>query len=242
MPIGKATGRVVALWCALILLLAAQLAVSHALKPYRPAISEMPQPPNRMALKAMAFGDDQFLFRAESSWLQDVGDGGGRVRPLRDYDYDRVANWLRAVDQLDRHSSVVFAVGSTYFGALSDPVAGPPRVKILATYFKEAGLADIADRWSWLVWSAVKIQHFVKDRDMAHEMGDTLLTLRRSEQAPYWLPLLAGPLYRAAGEGDLAASVDLDPAMIALRQRATADLNTRLRAMKAQGIAVDEPE
>lgn len=216
------------LWAAILLLLGAQVLVSHHLKPLRPAIEEMPYPPSPLALKALALGDDQFLFRAEVSWLQGVGDGGGRLKPLRDYDYDRVVDWLRIVDGLDPQSRSLFEIGARYFGAISDPATAPLKLKPLAAYFLQVGMSDPAHRWPWLVWAAVKAQHTIHDPELAHQAADDLLSLRGAADSPYWLPLLAMPLFRVAGDPDRAAALAADPDMIRLRRRAFAELNGRL--------------
>jgi len=219
------------LWAAILLLFGGQVLVSQHLKPFRPAIEEMPYPPNPLALKALGLGDDQFLFRAEVSWLQGVGDGGGRLKPLKDYDYDRVIEWLRVIDGLDPQSRSLFEVGARYFGAISDPGSAPLKLKALATYFLEVGMSDPAQRWPWLVWAAVKAQHTIGDKELARRAADQLMSLRGAAGAPYWLPLLAPPLYRAAGDSDRAALVMADPDMIRLRQRAFTELNGRLSQM-----------
>jgi len=223
------------LWAAILVLLGGQVLVSHHLKPLRAAIDEMPYPPSRLALKAMALGDDQFLFRTEVSWLQEVGDGGGRLRPLKDYDYNRVIEWLRVVDDLDPRSQSVFELGAHYFGAISDPATAPAQLKVLAAYFMQVGMTDPANRWPWLVWAAIKAQRMIHDPDLARQMADQLLSLRGTEGVPFWLPLLAPPLYRTAGDRDRAAVLLADPDIIQRRQRAFAELNERLLPLEGLG-------
>ena len=82
--------RISPIWLALGALLAAQIWFFEQTAGLRPAIEDMPPPPTETALKAIAFGDKEFLFRHLGRWLQGVGDGGGRLHPLRDFDYDDV--------------------------------------------------------------------------------------------------------------------------------------------------------
>lgn len=217
------------IWAVLILALLMQLAMNGYLRPFRPATDEMPYPPSPIAMKAFALGDDQFLFRALVSWLQDFGDGGGRLRPLGQYDYRRVVDWLQAADRLDPESNAVFSLGSTYFGAISDPTGAQPRLKLLTEYFKQAGLADIAHRGAWLVWAAIKIQHNVGDPVLAKQTADELLNLNLEANSPYyWLPLMAAPLYRSAGDKETAAALDRREDLVRLRLRAFKELNSSL--------------
>ena len=200
-----------------LLLLAAQILLGWHLRPYRPAIEQMPIPPSPLALKVLALGDDEFLYRAEVSWLQEVGDGGGRVKPLKEFDYQRVAGWLAAVDTLDPRSDAVFQLGSTYFGAISDPGSAPLKLPPLIEYFASGAMVDPSLRWHWLVWSAIKVQHVVKSQPLADALAEDLLSLRQNEAVPAWLPLLAAPMLRSAGEAERAAALDADPDMIARR-------------------------
>jgi len=226
--------RTALIWGVLCAALLAQLAVNGLLRPLRPAIDEMPYPPSALALKALALGDDQFLFRLLAGWLQDFGDGGGRMRPLGEYDYHRVVDWLRITDSLDSESNAVFTLGTTYFGAISDPVRAPAQLKILTEYFKEAGLADPARRSPWLVWAAIKIQHNVGDPVLARQTAEEMLGLQSDARAPYWLPLLAAPLYRTAGDRETAAALDRREDLVALRRKAFQELNLRLYGEAAQ--------
>ncbi len=221
----------VLLWGALLLLVLVQIGSNLALRPLRPAIEEMPYPLSPLAMRALALGDDQFLFRTEISWLQSVGDGGGRVRPLKDYDYGRIIDWMRLIDGLDLNSQSIYALGSNYFGAILDPVAGPPKIKLVAQYFVEAGVADPARRWPWLVWAAVKIQRTVKDPDLARNTADSISTLPQSADIPDWIPLLEMPLYRVAGEKEKAAALAASPDMIARRRRVASNFKTRMHEL-----------
>ncbi|HIJ63611.1 MAG TPA: hypothetical protein HPQ04_13030, partial [Rhodospirillaceae bacterium] len=136
-------------------MLAAQLAFAHQVRGLRAAIEEMPYPLSDRALKFLAFGDDQFLFRGIARWLQDVGDGGGRLRPLRDYDYGRVVGWLEILDRLDGESDYGYSLAAHYFGAVTED----KKVKIIAEYLRGAAMARPARRWPWLVWAATHVRH-----------------------------------------------------------------------------------
>ncbi len=233
-PEWRASGlprRVPLVWIPLIALLLAQIGFSALVRPLRPAIEEMPFPLGDLGLKAVALGDDQFLFRYLARWLQDVGDGGGRVRPLVDYDYDRVVGWLRTLDHLDDRSDYSYLLAARYFGAVMDPISGPPRVRKIVEYFRQVGLADPGRHWPWLVWAATKTHRVVKDKALSSGIADDLAALRDNPDVPSWLPLLASPLYRFAGNVKAADMLDQDPRLIDIRRRDRRGLD------KMQGIS-----
>jgi hypothetical protein len=215
-------------WLILFAALTMQIGTARWLRPLRPGIEEMPYPLGDQGLKGLSLGDDQFLFRALARWLQDVGDGGGRVRPLRDYDYDRVVGWLKALDGLDPRSEYLYWLGSHYFGAITDPGKGPEKVAKVVDYFRTAALADPEHRWSWLVWAAVKAHHTVKDKALMAKVAADLVSLKGRSDIPAWLPLLAIPLYRAAGDGAAAKALEDDPMLRDIRSQDWRDFQQRL--------------
>lgn len=221
-------GRHPMLWAVLVVLLAVQIGYAHSVGPLRPAIEEMPFPLSDPGLKGLALGDDQFLFRVLARWLQDVGDGGGRVRPLRDYDYDRVVGWLKGLDRLDDRSDYSVILAARYFGSVMDPDLGPPRVRKIALYFRERALADPARRWPELVWAAERARRVVKDRQLSEMIAGDLIALRGNSQVPAWLPLLASPLYRFAGNIPAAEAIDTDPDLLNLQHEAVRELLKKL--------------
>jgi hypothetical protein len=220
-----------AVWIVLVAFLAAQLAFSQVVRPLRPAIEEMPFPLSDFSMKALAFGDDQFLFRYLARWLQDVGDGGGRVRPLKDYDYDRVVDWLKLIDSLDDRSDYSFLLAARYFGALMEPISGPSRVRKIVLYFRERALADPARRWPGLVWAAGRVSRVVKDRELSRLIATDLVNLRDNPQVPYWLPLLASALYRFAGDFKTADALDADPKLSLQRREAIRELKEQVNRL-----------
>ncbi len=212
------------IWIFLALFLSGQVLFARIVAPLRSSIEEMPPPLGPVAMKALAFGDEEFLFRATARWLQDVGDGGGRIRPLRDYDYDRVVGWLRALDGIDNRSDYIYELAAHYFGAIGDPSGAPTRVGKIVDYFCTAALAQPERRWPWMVWAAEKTRTVVKDPVLAGRMARDLMSLHGNPAVPPWLPLLAPPLYRIAGDEFAARSVEMLPDIMELKQKLSEEL------------------
>ena len=64
----------------------------------------VPPAPSSQVAKALALGDGEFLYRAMSFVLQNMGDEGGVVTPLKDYDYQRLGQWFRLLDKFNPKS------------------------------------------------------------------------------------------------------------------------------------------
>lgn len=212
------------LWGLLLLFLLVQLAFSRHVAPLREAIDEMPYPLTPTALKALAFGDDQFLFRALGLWLQDVGDGGGRLRPLRDYDYDRVVGWLQALDGLDDRAEYAHVLAARYFGAVTEP----SRVAKIAEYFGHLSAADPPRYWPWLLWAAGKVRRLSGETDLAARLAHDIVSLRSTPDVPDWLPLVAIPLFRVAGDEAAARALESDHTLQDIRRKEVEQLKRAL--------------
>ncbi len=187
------------LWLAILSLLLVQSWYDSRIRDLRPAIEEMPAVPSPLTLKAMAFGDEEFLFRHLGRWLQGVGDGGGRMRRLKEFDYDRVVDWLRALDGINAdHAEYTHELAARYFGEV-DIDRG--RVRKIVDYLRTMSLRDPEREWPWLVWAAGKAQHPIADpaliKAIAHDLQSPEL---RSPRVPPWVRVLPAHLYHVAGD------------------------------------------
>ena len=233
------------LWTLILLFVATQIAFSFNTRPLRAAIDEMPPPPTDRALKAMAFGDDEFLFRHLGRWLEYVGDGGGRVRPLREYDYDRVVGWLETLDKYDQdRSDYIHTLAAQYFGQV---YIDPNRVRMILAYLRQAGLKDPVHNWKWLIWSAHTANKPLKDKALLAAIAKDLQSPELKNPAvPAWVRLLPIRLYVRAGDeaGARDALAKADPADIAavaaqIRQIRQMESDARRRATKSEPIPDD---
>jgi len=176
-------------------------------------------------MKALAFGDQQFLFRHLGLWLQGVGDGGGRIRPLREYDYTRVVSWLQSLDGLDPRSDYVPALAAHYFGAI---MVDPGKVKVIVQYLVERAQSDLARGWPWLVWAAEKSMHVIKEKPLCSALAARFYGFRDSTEVPQVLAMFATPLYRCAEDKFMMLALQADPKMRALRQHAAEEMGALL--------------
>lgn len=230
------------LWGLLMLLVAAQVWLAVGSRHLRSAIEEMPPPPSAQALRAMALGDTEFLYRHLGRWLEYVGDGGGRVRPLREYDYDRVVGWLEVVDDLDaRRSDYIHVLAAQYFGQVS---IDPTRVRKIVDYLRGVALADPVKNWRWLVWASHQARKPINDpalmKAIAHDFQSPEL---KDPSVPAWVRAMPIRLYRDAGdEADSRdAAQNLSPKDRAEIQAARDALLERIRKGLELGV-VPEPQ
>lgn len=193
------------LWLPMALLLALQIWFSASSEHLRPAIEQMPPPPTETSLKALAFGDREFLYRYLGRWLQGVGDGGGRLLPLRDMNYDYVTGWLGALDALDdNRSEFVRSVGAYYFALVA---ISPDRIGKVYDYILANALRDPQREWRWLLWNARIARFPLNDRARVVDLARRIAAMPRRDGVPAWIKLVAVRLYQFAGDEAAARSV-----------------------------------
>lgn len=154
----------------LVAMVAAQAALSLALRPAKPQWEVLPPVPTRQSLSARAFGDDQFLYRALVLALQNFGDTGGRVTALKDYDMTQVVGWLAALDTLDRRAHHHIGLAVRYFGQTQDRSQLP----ILIDYIRRHVAADPERKQWWLTGAIMLADKRLDDRELALSLAEQM--------------------------------------------------------------------
>ncbi|MBF0560458.1 MAG: hypothetical protein HQL37_00305 [Alphaproteobacteria bacterium] len=166
-----------------------------------PQLSLLDEPPSREMAAVASLGDLQYYFRSAMLDLQEAGDTGGRMTPLKDYDYVRVGRWLRFVNSLDRRSEHPAALAAGYFGATQNPAMLPPIVDFLADY----GEQDPSRNWIWMVKSFDLAKHRMKDLSLALTVAERLSAISATHtDIPDWPQIL--PAYTLFEMGRRAES------------------------------------
>ncbi len=179
---------------ALILAALAQFALSHEIRGLQPSADVIPPAPSADAVKARAFGDDQFLYRQLAHDLQNFGDTGGRVTTMRDYDPDRVLAWLGVLDGLDSDAAYHLFLTVRYFAQTPDPAA----LRRLIEYVKDR-VAQNPERHA--IWAADAIyiaQARLRDLGLAMEIG-AVLDRGNPSNVPLIVRQLPAYLYERGG-------------------------------------------
>jgi hypothetical protein len=149
-----------------------QATLSWAIRDVRPTLGILPDLPQQQAADALAFGDQQFLYRYLALTLQNAGDNGGRVTPLKNYDYAKVVAWLRLLDGLDHNSHWVIAMANGYFGQTQTIEDVEPIVR-----FMQENVAYRPElKWPWLVNAIHLSRHRLKNDWLALDAARQLAT------------------------------------------------------------------
>lgn len=191
------------------LLLVTALLICHAvlawgLRHQRPAQEILPPVPSPLTAKAMAFGDDQFLYRAFALQLQNAGDTGGRTTPLRDYDMEHVVGWLDALQALDARAHFHTALAVRYFANTPEDDG----VRRLIEFVRRD--VDMAPdrKWPWYPEAVAMARHRLKDMGFALELSRKMRDYGKYLPVGYIWTLQIEPILLAdLGRADEAAAV-----------------------------------
>lgn len=207
-----------------VALVAAQVAVFALGRGVAPGGETVPGPaPTPEAARALALGDDQFLYRVFALRLTTAGDWGGRVVPLKAMDYDAVVAWLRATEALDPLSDFMPALAVHYFGQSQEPA----QVAQVVGFLRGHGLHDPDRKWRWLAQAVFLARHRAHDLPLALDLARELAALP-AQDMPVWARQMPAFVLDAMGEKEaadlvmraiLATEPDLSPAEAAYMTR-----------------------
>ncbi len=165
-----------------------------------------PAPAPRVAL-ALALGDRQFLYRASAFALQNMGDEGGRVTPLRNYDYRRLGGWFQLLDAFDAESQYLPVLVGYYFGLTPNT----EDLRIVISYLARIAVRDPERNWRWLMHAVYLARHRVKDTRLALDLAYRAAALD-APGIPLWTKQM--PALVLAEIGETEAARDLFEALL----------------------------
>jgi hypothetical protein len=158
-----------------------QVAFAWSIRTLDPKRDYLAPPPSAATEAALAFGDPQFLFRIFALDVQNAGDTGGRVVPVKNYDFDRVIGWLEALTRLDPRSDFPIGMAGGYFGLSQDVKDVAPIVRFMMRN------VDASPRTRWkLLYDAIYLaRHRLKDDDLGLEAARQMASYDFDEVDPW---------------------------------------------------------
>ncbi len=182
----------------------------------------LPPPPTATESAALAFGDSQFLYRVFALEVQNAGDTGGRIVPIKNYNFERVIGWLEALVALDPRSDFAAGMANGFFGLSQDVSDVDPVVHFMMRYVA----ADPPRRWRWLYGAIYLARHRLRSDALALEAARQLASYDFDGIEP-WATLM--PAFILEDERDYAGA-------IAVAQETMRKFGSRLEGRDAQWI------
>ncbi len=162
--------------------------------------SGVPPVPTRRGAVMMTLGDPEFSYRLLALALQNLGDVGRDVTPLKDYNYQRLGEWFALLHALDPASDHVPMIAAYYFGG----TRVPKDAAVVVDYLGRVGAIPVGTKWRWLAHAAYMAQHRVHDLQRALALAYQLAKMPNSAEMPQWARQM--PAFVLAKRGDKDAA------------------------------------
>lgn len=164
----------------------------------------VPPVPTHNGAIMMGLGDPELSFRLGAITLQNLGDGGGRVTPMRDYDYKALGEWFFLLNSLDPASDHVPMLAAYYFGG----TRVPSDVAVVVDYLSQVGLNPAGVKWRWLVHASFLARHRLHDTDRALDIAYKLSKMRLADDVmPLWARQMPAFLLTEKGDREAARQI-----------------------------------
>jgi len=180
---------------ALIIVLSANFMFWLSLRDVQAQWGNVPPAPKEQFAALYGLGDEVFSYRINALMLQNLGETGGRVTSLRDYDYETLTDWFFLQHKLDPVSDYVPYLASYYFGSVQEPEKYRPVLE----YLRLVGMRPDGIKWNWLVHAVFFARHRLEDLDKALELAKDLAKSENSD-APIWIKQM--PAFVLNSKGD----------------------------------------
>lgn len=161
----------------------------------------VPPAPDRAGAVMMSLGDEQFAYRFGAINLQMLGDVGGQVTALNDYDFSKLSQWFYLLDSLDPASNHVPMVAAFYFGGTHKP----EDVAYVVDYLEKVGQVPVGNKWRWLAHAVFLARHRMNDLNRALDLAYKLSRMQPvGDELPMWAKQMPVFVLKATGEKETA--------------------------------------
>ena len=171
-----------AVWLALAVALAAQIAWNAGRPAPRPAASDLPPAPRPALLKLASFGEPEAAARLAMLYLQSFDYGGTNELRYRELDYARLAQWLDAILELDPRSQYPLFSAARIYAEIPDEA----RSRAMLEFVYREFLRDPDRRWPWLAHAALLAKHRLHDLPLALRYAAAVEQKTTAPGLPLW--------------------------------------------------------
>jgi len=162
----------------------------------------VPPAPSKQFLLVASLGDKEFLFRIMATNLQNFGDIFAGFKSYKQYDYNRLYDWMSSLDHLNNKSRLIPSVASYLFSQTQNK---EDLYKILK-YLDEHSSADIDHNWWWLSQAVFIAKKDLNDLDTALYFANKLAQ-NNSPDAPLWTKQMPAFISEKIGDGCMAFKI-----------------------------------
>ncbi|MFZ9180826.1 MAG: hypothetical protein ACO201_03060 [Rickettsiales bacterium] len=162
----------------------------------------VPPAPSKQFMNGASFGDKEFLFRIMATNLQNFGDIFAGFKSYKDYDYNRLYDWMTSLDSLNSQSRLVPSVASYLF-------AQTPKkddIYFVLKYLDEHSSVNIDKNWWWLFQAVFIAKKDLNDLDKALYFANKL-SQNNATEAPIWTKQMPAFISEKMGDNCMAFKI-----------------------------------
>jgi hypothetical protein len=168
----------------------------------KPNFDLVPPAPNQYLIATLSLGDKEFLFRILAARLQNSGDVFAGFVALKNYDYSRIYDWMKALDTLNDKSNFVPSLASYYYSQTQKT----EDARYIVDYLDEHSAKDIDANWWWIFQATFIAKGVLHDLDRALDLSRKL-SENNAKNAPLWTKQLPAFIYQEMGDNCMAFAV-----------------------------------
>ena len=167
----------------------------------------VPPVPTKNGARMMTLGDTQFAYRFGAITLQNLGDSGGDVTPIKNYDFPMLGRWFWLLNDLDPASNHVPMIAAYYFGAT--PI--PKDVAVVVDYLGHIGQNPVGNKWRWLAQAVYLARYRMDAPDVALDLAYKLARMQPiGDDLPLWARQMPVSVLTKKGEKEAARELMRD--------------------------------
>ena len=178
-PVGSVPGWILSF---LAVSLTAQIWLSARHGPASPETEDLPTPPRPTELRFAALGEPAALARIAMLYIQSFDYHGTNALPYQRLDYDRLVEWLKAIQSLDPLSKYPLFAASRIYAEVHDPI----RQRKMLEFIYEAFLEDPNRRWPALAHAALVAKHRLNDLPLSLKYARAIDRRTTALDVPLW--------------------------------------------------------
>lgn len=166
--------------------------------------ANVPPVPKQSSAPYAALGDKQFAYRSFGLMIQNLGDIGGRVTNLDEYDFTNLGAWFRFMNVLDPQSDYIPFLAAYYFGGADHKAEDMAPV---TDYLADIGNTSDGEKWRWLAQAVFLARYKEKNLDKALQLSYKLADLYTPGDMPAWTKQMPAFVTMAMGDKKAAFGI-----------------------------------
>lgn len=142
---------------------------------------DLTTPPKVEVVRTLSLGDPVSSAKLLMLWLQSFGAQAGRILPYKQFDYNKLQEWLEIILKLDPSTQYPLLAASHLYVNVSDP----QKKRHMLEFVYQQFFIDPQHRWMWLANAAVLARHRLKDLPLALKYAKAI-TDNATPNMPRW--------------------------------------------------------